>query len=210
MSICRTLAALSLLTAVAACGSDSDASEGRDAATERSPEAATSSASDPSDDEGAAVPEGPAFPDGTASQTARPKGEWDLVLTDVRVGHHEGFDRVVLEFDGTGTPGWAVGYVDRARADGSGETIALDGDAVLDVYARGTTYPGTGAVDSGYDGPQHFRPEDASSVAEVHVVGTFEGDTQVVVGIDGDRVPFRTFALTGPARLVVDVLDTED
>ena len=43
---------------------------------------------------------GPAFPEGTARQTAENSGEWDLVLADVRVGEHDGYDRIVLEFTG--------------------------------------------------------------------------------------------------------------
>ena len=153
--------------------------------------------SDPGDGE-------PEFPDGTARQTAENTGEWDLVLVDVRVGEHEGFDRIVLEFTGTGTPGWTVNYVDEAVLDGSGEAVALDGDAFLDIYASGTTYPAS--EDDYYGGPRQFQPDNGGDIADVHVGGTFEGYTQVLVGLDGDRVPFRVFALTGPPRLVVDVV----
>ncbi|HEU4812431.1 MAG TPA: hypothetical protein VFT00_09855 [Nocardioides sp.] len=146
---------------------------------------------------------GPAFPESTAAQTAENSGEWDLVLVDVRVGEHEGFDRIVLEFAGTGIPGWAVNYVDEAVLDGSGEAVALGGEAVLDIYASGTTYPGP--EEDYYGGPTQFEPENGGNVSDVYVAGTFEGDTQVLAGIDGDRVPFRVFALADPSRLVVDV-----
>ncbi|VXB60825.1 hypothetical protein NOCARDAX2BIS_250047 [Nocardioides sp. AX2bis] len=43
----------------------------------------------------------------------------------------------------------------------------------------------------------------------MYVAGTFEGFTQVLAGIDGDRAPFRVFTLTSPPRLVVDVAATE-
>ena len=151
---------------------------------------------------------GPAFPEGTARQTADSSGKPDLVLTDVRTGQHDGYDRVVLEFSGTGSPGWTVNYVDEAVLDGSGEVVKLAGDAVLDIYASGTTYPGS--EDEYYSGPRQFAPEDGGSVGEVHVGGTFEGYTQVLAGIEGDRVPFRVFALTEPSRLVVDVVDSAD
>lgn len=147
----------------------------------------------------------PDFPDGTARQTAENSGEWDLVLSDVRVGEHEGFDRIVLEFTGTGTPGWTVNYVDEAVLDGSGEVVALDGDAFLDIYASGTTYPASEG--DYYSGPRQFQPDDGGDIDDVYVGGTFEGYTQVLVGIDGDRAPFRVFALTEPSRLVVDVAD---
>ena len=123
----------------------------------------------------------------------------------MRVGEHEGFDRIVLEFTGTGVPGWSVGWVDRARLDGSGEAVDLDGDAVLDVYASGTTWP----ADGYYDGPQRLEP-DGGEVDDVYVGGTFEGYTQVLAGIDGDPSPVRVFALADPPRLVVDVADGAD
>lgn len=144
-----------------------------------------------------------AFPANTARQTADNSGDWDLVLRDVRVGEHEGFDRIVLEFSGTGTPGWTVNYVDEAVLDGSGDAVPLGGDAILDIYASGTTWPASGY----YSGPGQFEPEDGGDVADVHVGGTFEGYTQVLAGIEGDRVPFRVLALSGPPRLVVDVVD---
>ena len=99
----------------------------------------------------------------------------------------------------------SVGWVDRARLDGSGETVDLDGEAVLDVYASGTTWP----ADGYYDGPQRLEP-DGGEVDDVHVGGTFEGYTQVLAGIDGPPSPVRVFALPDPPRLVVDVSDGTD
>jgi hypothetical protein len=145
----------------------------------------------------------PSFPENTARQMAVNSGEWGLVFTDVRVAEHEGFDRIVLEFTGTGIPGWTVNYVDEAVLDGSGEVVTLGGDAILDIYASGTTWPGSNY----YSGPRQFEPESGGDVNEVHVGGTFEGYTQVLAGIDGDPVPFRVFALTDPSRLVIDVVD---
>lgn len=177
---------------------DSPSSDPTTEPTTQSPTttATTSPTEDPTDG-------GPAFPTDTSTQFAESSGEWDLVLTDVRVGEHEGFDRIVLEFTGTGVPGWSVGWVDRARLDGSGEAVDLDGDAVLDVYASGTTWP----ADGYYDGPQRLEP-DGGEVDDVYVGGTFEGYTQVLAGIDGDPSPVRVFALADPPRLVVDVADS--
>ena len=100
--------------------------------------------------------------------------EADLVLIDMRVAEAEGFERIVLEFSGTGTPGWVVNYVNDAVLDGSGEIVALGGSAVLDIYASGTTWP---APDY-YSGPSQFTPENAGDINDVYVGGTFEGYTQ--------------------------------
>jgi hypothetical protein len=198
---------IAVVSLLAACGTD----------RVEEPTNASRASQSPSDASTADVPTvtpadeptggGPAFPDTTAAQTAKNAGEWDLVLTDVRVAEHAGFDRIVLEFQGTGTPGWSVAYVDEAVLDGSGRAVALGGDAILDIYASGTTWP---AADY-HSGPEQFEPENGGHVEDVCVGGTFEGYTQVLAGIDGGRVPFRVFALTDPARLVVDVVgDSSD
>ena len=195
----RTPTALLAAALLTACGGADDARTGDPASTTS---AGPPTAAGPSD-----VPteSGPAVPQGTAARTAESSGDWDLVLTDVRLGDHDGYDRIVLEFAGTGTPGWAVGYVDRAVLDGSGERVTLDGDAIMDVYASGTTYPGSDA--DHYGGPTRLEPDGGGAVDEVYVGGTFEGYTQVLAGITGGPAAFRVFALTDPSRLVVDVVD---
>lgn len=150
---------------------------------------------------------GPAFPADVSTQSAEGSGEWDLVLADVRVGDHDAYDRLVLEFTGTGTPGWSVAYVDDPVLDGSGEAVSLDGDAFLDIYASGTTYPQDER--DYYGGPRTFRPDQGGHFVDVHVGGTFEGYTQVLAGIEGEPVPFRVFELADPPRLVVDVVDVD-
>lgn len=218
-----TLTVLSLITAaglLTACGDDSGgddpAGDPTTAAEQTTSEAATT---DPPTSETADDPEpqttDPDDPEGdlpdfagTGDQKGDNSGKQDLVLTDVRVGEHEGFSRLVMEFSGTGVPGWSVSYVDKARLEGSGETVALDGDSYLDIYASGTTYPESQA--DYYDGPQQFDPEDGGDIEDVYVAGTFEGYTQVLAGLDGSESALRVYALTKPSRLVVDIADEED
>ncbi|GHJ60235.1 hypothetical protein NOK12_27530 [Nocardioides sp. OK12] len=139
--------------------------------------------------------------DGPSTSSAEHSGPWDLVLTDVRLSRRRGGERIVLELDGTGVPGWSVAYTDVAVLDGSGETLDLRGDVVLDIYASGTVAPGA----EGYRGGRRVVPAGAGRVTDLHVVGTFEGHTQVLAGIAGGRVPFRVRALGDPTRLVVDL-----
>lgn len=212
-ALLSTAAAAVLL---AACGTDggggpNSASATSESAASQEPSSAASTIEAPTDPPATDIPAdvatdgAPAFPESTARQTAEPSGKWGLVLTDVRVGDHVGFDRIVLEFAGNGTPGWVVNYVDEARLDGSGKAVTLGGEAVLDIYASGTTYPGPEG--NYYSGHGQFEPWKGGDINDVHVGGTFEGYTQVLAGIEGDPVPFRVFALTDPSRLVVDVLD---
>ena len=197
-ALVSTMAAIPLL---AGCASDRSDGANSPAATDETtrsptPTSETSTTHDPTT--GA-----PAFPGDTERQMGEGTGEAGLVLVDVRVAEAKGFDRIVLEFSGTGTPGWVVNYVDDARLEGSGEAVPLGGSATLDIYASDTTWP---APDY-YRGPSRLAPEDGGGISEVYVGGTFEGYTQVLAGIDGDRVPFRVFALTAPSRLVIDVVD---
>jgi len=145
------------------------------------------------------TPDGPAFGPATEVQLSKPSGEWDLQLADVRLGEHDGFDRLVLDFAGSGAPGWGVEYADRAVAEGSGEIVPLAGDRVLTISASGTAMPEPGS----YETPRRLGP--SGGLAEVRVGGWFEGYVQVFVGLDGDARPFRVFALADPPRLVVDV-----
>jgi hypothetical protein len=127
----------------------------------------------------------------------------------VRVAQHDGFDRVVLEFAGTGAPGWSAQYVRTPRADGSGEVVDVHGDHVLQASVSGvvirSSYPKT--PEDFYDGSRHYTPQDGGRVSDVDVGGAFEGTMQLFLGVSGGKVPFRIFALTDPSRLVIDVQD---
>lgn len=126
------------------------------------------------------------------------------VVTDVRTGTHEGYDRVVYQLEGgQGVPGYRVGYVDRAVEEPSDEVREVDGDAVLQVWVIGTTYPME-------TGPQEFAQDLRPADGDVeHVVRplTFEAMTQSFVGVDDAPRPFRVTVLADPARVVVDVQD---
>lgn len=143
-------------------------------------------------------------PTDAAPKTTAPGGQAKLTVTDIRIGRHEGFDRVVYELGGTGTPGWRVGYVDEAVQDGSGKLVPVAGNGILQVLIDGSAYP----FDSGaepYCGPDPVVADPGGVVTEVHGSGVFEGVTQSFVGVTEAGRPFRVSALTDPTRIVVDV-----
>jgi hypothetical protein len=125
------------------------------------------------------------------------------VLTDIRLDVHPGYDRVVLEFDGSGVPGWYVRYVDFVIADPSGEALHITGAGVLEVTLVGVDYP-EGDL-SAYDGPSRMATDDSGAVTEVLLGSTFEGQQQAFIGVDPRELPFRAYRLTGPSRVVVEV-----
>ena len=202
----RLFLSIVIVSLVVACGSGggnpTSTPANSETTTSQEPTSAAPTPDTPADDPTHGDRE---FPEDSARQAAKNSGEWGLVLMDVRVAEHESFVRIVLEFTGTGTPGWAANYVDEAVLDGSGDAVTLGGDAILDIYASGTTWPGSEG--DYYSGPRQFEPQNGGDVRDVYVGGTFEGYTQVVVGIDGTPPPFRVFALTEPSRLVVDLVD---
>lgn len=205
-------AVVAALLALTACAGDDD---GNDGATSGSPSTvspapspstsastgATDAPSGSTDDDGSTS--APPFPASTDPDTSEPSADAALTVTDVRVGRHDGFDRVVFELGGTGTPGWRVEYVPEAIEDGKGDVVDVAGDGTLQVMISGSGYPmDTGVTE--YKGPNPLRVAETDEVEEVLLRGVFEGYTQAFIGTD-EVSPFRVYALTDPTRVVVEV-----
>lgn len=145
-------------------------------------------------------PEAPPFPANTEPDEGDARGE-PVTVTDIEIGRHDTYDRVVLEVAGGGNAGWVAEYVDEATEAGTGDVVGLEGDAVLQVALRNMALPG----DSGVERFADQRVEGFDVVREVYLDTVFEGVTQVFLGVDS-RTPFRVFALDDPSRVVVDVV----
>lgn len=151
--------------------------------------------------DGAADP--PPFYANTAPEVGNATGGAGGLLTDIRMGAHEGFDRVVLEFAGAGTPGWDVRYVDAPVGSPGGEPVRIEGAAVLAVGIDPVAYPQDDPT--AYDGPGRLRIPDAQVVSELVYASLFEGRLQAFVGVDDGEMPFRVYRLTEPSRVVIEV-----
>lgn len=159
------LALIAAASALTACGSSpQDGPQPAPAATSATQSTPAQSTATPTPLD-SAVGKAPEFPSGTGPQLASNEGGWDLVLRDVRVSDRDGFDRVVVEFRGTGTPGWSARYVKTPRAEGSGDVVDVGGDNVLAVSISGVTfreaYPD--APEDFFEGPRHFTPHHGGS-----------------------------------------------
>lgn len=137
----------------------------------------------------------------TAMKTLRPAAPSQLVVTQVRVSSHEGFDRAVFEMTGQGSPGWFIDYTDRPTQQGSGSSVDYQGAIALNVNIDGTTYP----FDLGMEDPGLSRVAGSGHITEVIPAATFEGRSQFIIGLDG-RLPYAVQVLEDPPRVVVDVL----
>jgi hypothetical protein len=202
----RTVTALlSLLVAgpflLAGCG-EGETSEASPSAAAggSSASAATTSPAAGAAEEG--TDDAPDFPANTDADTAEASAGAAVTVSDIRIGAHDGFDRVVFEVGGTGTPGWDVRYVDAASSQGSGDPVDVAGDAVLQVTLTGAGYPYATGVEE-YAGPS-LTGSGTSVVTEVVWDATFEGTSVAFVGAGAEN-PFRVYALENPSRVVLEV-----
>lgn len=125
-------------------------------------------------------------------------------ITDIRVGTHAAYDRVVFEF----TDGLPEASLELAQPpfthDASGMPIEVDGSSFLRLTMRGGTKQ-TEEGTSSYDGPTEFA---AGFPTLVHLVegGDFEAQSTWYIGLTAEAC-VRVITLTddGAPRLVIDV-----
>jgi len=123
-------------------------------------------------------------------------------ITDVRVGTHESYDRVAIQFSG-GLPQTVIeGVLPPFFADASGLPLDVAGTAFLKVTMNDATKvsPDGGVT---YAGARNFEPGFARIVQLIE-----GGDSEAVstwyIGLDGGGC-YRVLALTSPSRLVIDI-----
>ena len=189
-----------------ASGAASSAHESDPAA----PSTASSSPSAPTTgsplaDEQGEPPDGPSWVSAGSSQPAAEDSS--LVITDLRTGVHDGYDRVVVELSGEGTPGWSAAWVDTAYTQGKGDPISVTGAHVLAITGTGVTMPVMeDQQETAYTGPWDLTVG-GPGIGSVHLDGAFEDQFQLVLGTSGQD--YRIFTLSDPTRLVVDVRHAE-
>lgn len=206
------LAVLALVGGLlAGCSGKTDGGRAGASASGSPPTSASSSPSGTGQAEGTAGHEGddadataaPPFPANTDPDTQQASSDAFGNVTDVRIGHHEGFDRVVLQFGGRGTPGWDVRYVDQPASQGSGAPIDIPGNATLQATVTGVGLPpDTGVAE--YSGPRSISGSGTEAITEAMFDGTFEGTTVVFIGTAA-KTPFRAYLIRNPVRIVIDV-----
>lgn len=145
----------------------------------------------------------PSFPGVAEADMAEASADARVTVSDMRIGRHDGFDRVVLEVGGQGTPGWDVRYVEQASSQGKGDAVDVAGEAVLQLTVTGAGYPfDTGVEEYSAAGP--LSAPDTEMVTEVVFDATYEGTTVAFVGTQA-QAPFRVYLLEAPTRLVLEV-----
>lgn len=154
----------------------------------------------PPDDNVSVAPE--AF-EGTAGMTEVERAVPGVVtLQAVRAGRHDGFDRIVFEFDGDYVPGYKIEYIDRpVRACGSGHVVELPGDGWLEVRmpdVRAHTEAGEATVQN------RQRRLNLPLVKGLALTCDFEAVVTWVFGVSSPN-RYRVVELSGPPRMAIDI-----
>ena len=135
-------------------------------------------------------------------KTLRPQAPSELTVTDVRIGRHEGFERVVFELDGGGAPGWFVDYTSTPMQETVGQPLQVAGNSFLNINVDGTVYP----FELGKDNTVPVTMAgDTGNVIDVINAGTYEGRSQIVVGLRSE-LPYSVQVMEDPMRVVVDIV----
>lgn len=124
-------------------------------------------------------------------------------VVDVRVGRHDTFDRVVIDFAAGGLPEYEVSWIpagERLREPGSGLPVEIEANRVLEVSLTHATNRDPETVFA-----------DLPAVREVRSFASLESVTSMGIGVStthgtAKEVGFRVSAIEqGPPRLVIDV-----
>jgi hypothetical protein len=135
------------------------------------------------------------------------------LLTDVRVGAHDCYERVTFELkpqkgDADGPVAWKAAYESPpVTEDGSGRPVRVKGTAFLVVTLSATGADlSQEAAPATYTGPTSIEAADSTRIQQVRRTGDFEGVVTWVIGLDKKR-PFHVSTEDGPTRVIVDVGD---
>lgn len=119
-------------------------------------------------------------------------------LTNIRVGRHATYDRVVLDFSGPVPSSFRGNFTARLTADPSGMRVSLPGNTFVSVVTQGATAFGT------YHGRKSFTTPELRNVRAVAITGDFEAVLSIGLGVR-HRTWLHVFTLPNPSRLVIDV-----
>ena len=197
---------LALLAAAAAACSEAPPPPAPAAVEAAGPAAATDDQAHPAPVDDALPPamgqDLPTFTTEASSADVASTGPDAPILRAVRVGQHDGFDRIVFEFDADGLPQWHVSYIQAPVIHcGSGDEVAVAGAAWLQVRFNGAN--AHTEAGEGTSGPARRTPG-LPSLRELVRTCDFEAEVTWVAGV-ATQQPYRPRVLDAPARLVIDI-----
>ena len=153
----------------------------------------TAPSAEPSDDQGPFSCTLPVTAAGTVDRAQ---------ITDIRVGTHDGYDRIAIEFD-AGIPEYRIeAATPPFTQDPSGLPMNVAGSAFWKMVLNGGTIvsPDGGTT---YGGSRDFKPG-FPKLVEFVTGGDFEAVSTWYIGLS-DVSCIRVQALSSPSRLVIDI-----
>lgn len=143
-------------------------------------------------------------------RTLYPESGSQLTPKSIRTAHHSGahgtFDRVTIEFDGTGPAGWYTHWTDQPAQQASGHPIPFSGTTALDLGVEMTPYPidDPAAQAKMLDTKSYpGTTEHGGIITEVNYNNAFEARSQFIIGLT-QQAPYSLTYLDGPPRVVID------
>ncbi|MBF4554251.1 AMIN-like domain-containing (lipo)protein [Corynebacterium suicordis] len=139
-------------------------------------------------------------------QTLYPERGSNLTPKAIRAAHHQGFDRVTIEFSGTGPAGWYSKLLEQPKQQASGHDIAYEGNCALDLGIEMTPYPmdDPAAQQQMLETKQYpGTTEHGGIVTGVNYNSAFEARSQFIIGLT-KKAPYSLTYLDGPPRVVID------
>jgi hypothetical protein len=121
------------------------------------------------------------------------------LVTGVRVARHDGFDRVVVDFEGD-IPGYTVRWKSKVETEGAGKPIDLKGGQALHVML----IPAVAHTEAGEPTWVGTSAEPLTAITGIVSTGDFEGHVGIALISERTRT-FRVKEYTSPNRLVIDV-----
>lgn len=154
----------------------------------------------------------PAFGWSTAPVESAPGSGVGANLTDIRIGDHAGYVRVVFDMTGAGNPWYVVAYRpgpfylighSGSPDETSDEVISVEGSSFLHVSLDASI------VDFTVDPyvltyTEQVLEPGIEPIVQIVLEGDFEGIGSWVIGLNAER-PFHVQVLQDPLRLVVDI-----
>lgn len=193
---CRPLA-LALTLAMVACGGGDTAETAPDSPAATADSAAAPDTSAPAGAEGSST--GP-WSTPPLSGAGAGEGSGVAVLRQVRIARHDGYDRIVFEFEDH-LPPWALRSVTNPAQCGSGNPVDAGGAVALEVDFR----PAAAHTEAGQPTiAERTRRPGLPALRTARLTCDFEAIVAWVLGVD-HRGEVRALELASPPRLAVDV-----
>lgn len=127
-------------------------------------------------------------------------------VTDVRLGQHEGYERLVIEFSDDPPSGYAARYTEEAitgMPDVGDTTDHLEGYEVLELTVMGLEHEDPNhATELHSEGA--WQPQQSALVSEVILGILFEGTATYFVGLES-QAEFQVNHAENPNRVIIDI-----